>query len=85
MADILNKCPVCGSELEYKSLNRFIKVYKILPDGKLSNRVKRVEDTMVFEEGFISCVKCNFHTNTELQDEGNKINIKQFDGKFYIM
>lgn len=40
---------------------------------------------MVFEEGFISCVKCNFHTNTELQDEGNKINIKQFDGKFYIM
>lgn len=27
--DILNKCPVCGSKLEYHSLYQFSKIYKI--------------------------------------------------------
>lgn len=42
MEEILNKCPVCGSNLEYHSLYQFSKVYKILKSGKLSSRPKEM-------------------------------------------
>ena len=38
---ILNKCPICGSELEYNLLYQFTKPFKILKSGKLSIRPKR--------------------------------------------
>ena len=71
---ILNKCPICGSELEYNSLYQFTKIYKVLKNGKLSTRPKRMEC------GFISCINpdCDFHTNCDLEVEGNgKYNIYQ--------
>lgn len=74
MSEILNKCPVCGSELEYNSLYQFLKVYKILKNGKLSSRPKRNEDICSMECGFISCTNpdCNFRTNCDLEVEENR-------------
>ena len=87
MEKILNKCPVCGSELEYNSLYQFSKVYKILKNGKLSSRPKRNEDTCPMECGFISCANpdCNFHTNCDLEvDENREYRIYQ-SGDVYII
>lgn len=50
MKDILNKCPVCGSKLEYHSLYQFSKVYKILKNGKLSARPQRSESVGPMED-----------------------------------
>lgn len=74
MSEILNKCPVCGSELEYNSFYQFSKVYKILKNGKLSSRPKRNEDICSMECGFISCTDpdCNFRTNCDLEVEENR-------------
>lgn len=85
MADILNKCPVCGSELEYYSLYQFSKVYRILKSGRLSSRQKRKEDDGPMECGFISCVKCDFHTNCNLElEEESKYKIYQC-GETYMI
>ena len=40
--EVLNKCPLCGSELEYHDLIQFSDVYRILKNGKVS-RTKRLE------------------------------------------
>ena len=45
MKDILNKCPVCGSKLEYHSLYQFSKVNN--PGGNPSP-VRRMEITNPF-------------------------------------
>lgn len=83
MEEILNKCPVCGSNLEYHSLYQFSKVYKILKSGKLSSRPKR-DDECPMECGFISCMNpdCEFYTNCDLEVEmmGNITYIRK--GKF---
>ena len=71
---ILNKCPICGSELEYNSLYQFTKIYKVLKNGKCK------DDACPMECGFISCINpdCDFHTNCDLEVEGNgKYNIYQ--------
>ena len=84
MEEILNKCPVCGSNLEYHSLYQFSKVYKILKSGKLSSRPKR-DDECPMECGFISCMNpdCEFYTNCDLEVENDgKYNIYQ-EGEVY--
>jgi hypothetical protein len=71
---ILNKCPICGSELEYNLLYQFTKPFKILKSGKLSIRPKREKaDICPMECGFISCTNtnCGFHTNCDLEVEEN--------------
>lgn len=37
---ILNKCPVCGNELEYVALYQYSNVYRILKNGKISKNRK---------------------------------------------
>lgn len=63
---ILNKCPLCGAELEYVELLQYSNVYRILKNGKMSKtkKCKREEGSM--ECGFICCSKCNFHTDCDL-------------------
>ena len=78
--DILNKCPVCGSKLEYHSLYQFSKIYKILKNGKLSARPQRNESACPMECGFIACsnADCDFHTNCDLEvEEDRKYSIYQ--------
>lgn len=38
MTKILNKCPVCGSGLQYHSMMQFTEDYKIKLDGTLSKQ-----------------------------------------------
>ena len=73
MEKLLNKCPVCGSELEYDALYQFSKVYKILKNGKISARPKHNEEPCPMECGFVSCANpdCDFHTNCDLEVDGN--------------
>ena len=87
MKDILNKCPVCGSKLEYHSLYQFSKVYKILKNGKLSARPQRNESACPMECGFIACsnADCDFHTNCDLEvEEGRKYRIYQTGDTYKI-
>lgn len=60
---ILNKCPICGEELEYISLGQYSDVYRILKNGKISKTRKSRKDNGLMECGFICCSKCNFHTD----------------------
>ena len=36
MLKVLNKCPLCGSELEILYLGQYSEAYKILKNGKIS-------------------------------------------------
>lgn len=74
MENILNKCPICGSKLEYHAYFQFTKVYRILKNGKLSSRPIRNEDDCAMDCGFILCENpdCDFHTNSDLEVENNK-------------
>lgn len=63
---ILNKCPICGAELEYIVLNQYSDVYRILKSGKISKRKKFRRDEGSMECGFINCTKCEFHTDCDL-------------------
>lgn len=87
MAEILNKCPICGSRLEFYSLYQITKVYDVLKSGKLSARPKRKEDEGPMECGFIACVNsgCNFRTNCDLEVENdNRYEIYQC-GETYMI
>ena len=46
---ILNKCPLCGGELEYVALHQYSDVYRILKNGKISknNGIETVVETML--------------------------------------
>lgn len=68
MDKILNKCPICGSKLEYSALMQYSDIYAILENGKLSkNRVRR-ENNGPMECGYIGCVNsnCDFSTDCDL-------------------
>lgn len=41
---ILNKCPICGEELEFVELNQYSNVYRILKNGKVSKTRKCKRD-----------------------------------------
>lgn len=88
---ILNKCPLCGSELEYLALHQYSNVYRILKNGEISKTRKYKRDEGSMECGFIACSNddCNFHTDCDLDTETTgsyeHIYIHQTaDGKFMI-
>ena len=88
---ILNKCPICGEELEFIELNQYSEVYKILKNGKVSKTRKYRRDEGPMESSFISCSnpKCNFHTDcdlgTDTTGEYSRIYIHRNDsGQFKI-
>lgn len=68
---ILNRCPLCGSELEYVELNQYSNLYRILKNGKISKTRKRKRDEGSTECGFIACTnyECGFHTDCDLRVE----------------
>lgn len=49
MLRVLNKCPLCGSELEILYLGQYSEAYKILKNGKISKvrKYKRDEGSML--------------------------------------
>ena len=58
MEEILNKCPVCGSNLEYHSLYQFSKVYKILKIPTVIWRWKMMGNITYIRKGkFIKSMK----------------------------
>ena len=69
---VLNKCPICGSELEYVSLHQYSKIYRILKNGKISKTMKYKRDEGPMECGFIGCSNCDFHTDCDLDCEDYK-------------
>lgn len=70
MANILSKCPICGSRLQYHRIMQFTEDYQIKLDGTLSKQYKK-GNSCPMECGFISCSSCDFHTNCDLQVEEN--------------
>lgn len=70
MTKILNKCPICGSGLQYHSIMQFTEDYKIKLDGTLSKQFKK-SDSCSMECGFIACISCDFHTDCDLEVEEN--------------
>lgn len=85
MTKLLNKCPLCGSKLEYSALMQYAYVHTIKNDGELSKRAKKV-DAGTMECGFISCQNtgCDFLTNVDLECEKHKnIKIWQKGNKYF--
>lgn len=64
---ILNKCPLCGSELEFIDLYQCSYVYRIMKNGKISKVRKCKRDEGPMECGFIVCSNdnCDFHTDCD--------------------
>lgn len=86
---ILNKCPLCGGELEYVALHQYSDVYRILKNGKISKTRKLRRDEGSMECGFINCSCCDFHTDcdydTTITGEYEHIYIHQSDnGQFML-
>ena len=88
---ILNKCPICGEELEFVELNQYSNVYRILKNGKVSKTKKFKRDEGSMECGFISCSNpdCNFHTdcdyNTDTTGQYNHIYIYENDKEQFMI
>lgn len=83
---ILNKCPICGSELEYSMLCQYELVYKITKKGQLTSKKKCKRDVGSMECGFIACTneECDFHTDCDLNvEDSNGIHVYQ-DGDTYM-
>lgn len=72
--EILNKCPLCGNELEYIVLYQYSNVYRILKNGEISKTRKYKRDEGSMECGFIACSNdgCDFHTDCDLDIEAPK-------------
>lgn len=82
---VLNKCPICGAELEYVSLYQYSKVYRILKNGRVSKTMKYKRDEGPMEVGFISCSNCDFHTDCDLDCEDYKeIYIYETDNRTFV-
>lgn len=83
---LLNKCPICGSSLEYSSLMQYSNVYKVLHNGELSKKRIRKEDNGSMECGYYSCTNpdCDFVTDCEMNVMNhNEIKLCLKDGKIY--
>lgn len=81
---LLNKCPICGSGLEYYRFYQYSKIHVIKKDGKIAEMPKRTIDDGSLDCGIISCTSCNFSTNCDLEVENYKhIHISQRNGSFY--
>ena len=83
--EILNKCPICGSELEVHCLCQYSEVYRILKSGRISKQRIRKEDNGSLECSFICCTndKCNFVTDTDWETSDVSI-IHGEDDKLYV-
>ena len=88
---ILNKCPICGEELEFVELNQYSNVYRILKNGKVSKTKKHRRDEGSMECAFIACSNpnCDFHTDcdydTDTTGQYNHIYIHENNiGQFMI-
>lgn len=66
MEKILNKCPICGSGLEFHVMYQDTDVYKILKNGKISKR-KSKSLRCPMESSFIGCSNpnCEFVTDID--------------------
>lgn len=89
--EVLNKCPLCGAELEYVVLNQYSNVYRILKNGKVSKTRKLRRDEGPMDCAFIACSNpnCEFHTDcdygTDTTGAYEAIYIHQADeGQFMI-
>lgn len=84
--NILNKCPICGAELEYGSYWQFTKYWKIGKQGKLLSRCIRSDNSGPMEASFITCVNEDFVTDCDLTvtvPDNSGIEITQFNDVFY--
>lgn len=79
MADILNKCPICGNKIEYVALHQYSNIYDVLKSGQLAKKRKKKEDNGSMECGYLSCTneECNFCTDCDLHSL-NHNNIRIF-------
>lgn len=85
MGKLLNKCPLCGSELEYNALYQYEISYKITKYGEVASRRKSKRDVGSMECGYIMCTneKCQFMTDCELNVEKNRnIKVRQIGQKY---
>lgn len=83
--DILNKCPLCGSELEYNALMQYTNVYRVLRNGKVSKKRIKKRDEGSMECGFLSCVSCDFHTDCDLDVDEFNIDVQIYqDGDTFM-
>lgn len=76
---LLTKCPICGEELEVNYLYQYSQVHRVLKSGKISKKrkINRCEGSM--ECWFLSCSKCDFCTDCDLDDNEHNIHIWQDD------
>lgn len=65
MANILNKCPICGGKLEQGSLYQYTRYHTIGKSGKVLRKGARREDNGPMEASFIVCVNEDFMTDCE--------------------
>lgn len=87
MEKILNKCPICGADLEYSALYQYEKVFKITKRGTLSVNPKREEDVGTMECGVVTCSDsdCDFRTDCDLEVEGyDEFKIHQVGEKYIL-
>lgn len=86
---ILNKCPLCGGELEFVDLYQISHVYKILKNGKISKNMKYKRDEGPENASFICCSMCTFHTDCdyEVKETGayTHISIKENDNDQFVV
>ena len=81
---LLTKCPVCENELEVNYLCQYSKVHRILKNGKTSKTMKYKRDEGSMECWFLSCSKCTFHTDCDLDSEEHNIHIWQEDNEQFM-
>ena len=85
MKNILNKCPICGSKLQYCRHMSFTLNSMVKRNGELS--VKETKSPFgSLESGFIACINedCDFITDDDLRCANHRnIKIILEDNKFY--
>lgn len=90
MPQILNKCPICGSRIQYSRMMSFTYDSVIKLNGELSAKQKKGEAGSL-ECGFISCTNkdCDFVTDCDFtccsvsNNRVNRIKVWQQGSKFY--
>lgn len=78
---ILNKCPKCGSKLQFSNLMQFTRDYTIKRNGRLSAKSTRSDDCPM-DASFVACTSCDFVTNCdgEYKDYERRIQVYSQDG-----
>ena len=74
MEKILNKCPICGGNLEYCALMQYSNIYGIKKNGELTKNKLRKEDVGSMECGYLSCTndECDFATDCDFVSVNHK-------------